>query len=149
MIALDTNILARFYVDDPGDPEAARQRPIARQILTESVSLFVPLTVVLELEWVLRAFYRFRPEQIVHVLEHLLGLANVNTEASERIAAALPLTAEGMDFADALHLAGSDHCKALYTFDDRRFARHARRLESAVPVLVPALADERGEGDDG
>ena len=23
MIALDTNILARFYVDDPGDPEAA------------------------------------------------------------------------------------------------------------------------------
>jgi hypothetical protein len=49
MIALDTNILARFYVDDPGDPEAAKQRPIARQILTESVSLFVPLTVVLEL----------------------------------------------------------------------------------------------------
>jgi len=149
MIALDTNILARFYVDDPGDPEAARQRPIARQILTESPSLFVPLTVVLELEWVLRAFYRFRPEQIVRVLEHLLGLANVNTEASGRIAAALPLTAEGMDFADALHLAGSDHCKALYTFDDRRFARRARRLESAVPVLVPTLAEDRGPGDDG
>jgi hypothetical protein len=29
MIALDTNILARFYVDDPHDPEAARQRPIS------------------------------------------------------------------------------------------------------------------------
>lgn len=59
MIALDTNILARFYVDDPGDPEAAKQRPIARSIMTDSPSLFVPLTVVLELEWVLRAFYRF------------------------------------------------------------------------------------------
>jgi predicted nucleic-acid-binding protein len=149
MIALDTNILARFYVDDPGDPEAARQRPIARQILTESVSLFVPLTAVLELEWVLRAFYRFRPEQIVRVFEHLLGLTNVNTEASARIAAALALTAEGMDFADALHLSGSDHCKALYTFDDRRFARRARRLESAVPVLVPTLTEDRGEDDDG
>ena len=36
MIALDTNILARFYVDDPADPEASRQRPIARRIVAES-----------------------------------------------------------------------------------------------------------------
>ncbi|WP_295888832.1 type II toxin-antitoxin system VapC family toxin [uncultured Thiohalocapsa sp.] len=139
MIALDTNILARFYVDDPGDPEAAKQRPIARQILTERPSLFVPLTVVLELEWVLRAFYRFETAQIVQVLEHLLGLGHVNTEESERIAAALPLAVAGMDFADALHLAGSQHCEALYSFDDRRFARRASRLGSVVPVVVPTL----------
>jgi len=42
--------LARFYVEDPNDPEAAKQRPIARRILTDSPHLFVPLTVVLELE---------------------------------------------------------------------------------------------------
>ena len=137
MIAVDTNILARFYVDDPGDPEAAKQRPIARAIMADSPSLFVPMTVVLELEWVLRAFYRFEPAKIVRVLEHLLGLGHVNTEESERIAAALQLTAEGMDFADALHLAGSHHCEALYTFDDRRFARRARRLRCAPPVQVP------------
>ena len=35
MIALDTNILVRFYVDDPGDSEATKQRPIAREILTK------------------------------------------------------------------------------------------------------------------
>lgn len=149
MIALDTNILARFYVEDPGDPEAAKQRPIARQILTQSTSLFVPLTVVLELEWVLRAFYRFEAAQIVGVLEHLLGLGHVNTEESERIAAALPLAAAGMDFADALHLAGSQHCEALYSFDDRRFARRARRLGSAVPVVVPALTEDCSGFDDG
>lgn len=50
MIGLDTHILARFYVDDPNDPEAAKQRPVARRILVESPQLFVPLTVVLELE---------------------------------------------------------------------------------------------------
>ena len=138
MIALDTNILARFYVDDPNDPEAAKQRPIARAIMTNNPSLFLPLTVVLELEWVLRAFYRFEAPQIVSVFEHLLGLGHINTEESERIAAALPLTTAGMDFADALHLAGSDHCEALYTFDDRRFARRARRLGCAPPVRVPA-----------
>jgi predicted nucleic-acid-binding protein len=137
MIALDTNILARFYVDDPGDPEAAKQRPIARRIMTQSPSLFVPITVVLELEWVLRAFYGFDASQIVRVFEHLLGLANLNTEDAERVAAALPLTAEGMDFADALHLSGSAHCEALYTFDDRRFARRARKLADGIPVIVP------------
>jgi predicted nucleic-acid-binding protein len=138
MIALDTNILARFYVDDPGDPEAARQRPIARRIMTESPSLFVPITVVLELEWVLRAFYAFERSQIVRVFEHLLGLGNVNTEESERVAAALPLAAQGMDFADALHLSASAHCGALYTFDDRRFARRAERLATGTRVIVPA-----------
>lgn len=142
MIALDTNILARFYVDDPGDPEAARQQPIARRILTESPSLFVPITVVLELEWVLRAFYHFDVRQIAGVFEHLLGLRNVNTEEAERIAAALRLTEAGMDFADALHLTGSSHCEALYTFDDRRFARRARRLTDATQVLVPTAQTE-------
>lgn len=137
MIALDANILARFYVDDPGDPEAAKQRPIARRIMTESQSLFVPITVVLELEWVLRAFYGFDASQTVRVFEHLLGLAHVNIEEAERVAAALPLAAKGMDFADALHLSGSTHCEALYTFDDRRFARRARRLADGTPVIVP------------
>jgi predicted nucleic acid-binding protein len=36
MIALDTNVLARFYCDDPEDPEAGRQRPIARRIVLGS-----------------------------------------------------------------------------------------------------------------
>jgi predicted nucleic-acid-binding protein len=137
MIALDTNILARFYVEDPGDPEAAKQRAVARRIMTQSPSLFVPITVVLELEWVLRAFYGFDASQIARVFEHLLGLVHVNTEEAERVAAALPLAAQGMDFADALHLSGSTHCEALYTFDDRRFARRARRLADGTPVIVP------------
>jgi predicted nucleic-acid-binding protein len=105
--------------------------------------------VVLELEWVLRAFYRFDAAQIVRVIEHLLGLGHVNTEDSERIAIALPLTAMGMDFADALHLAGSQHCEALYSFDDRRFARRARRLGSAAPVMVPTLRPPAGDEDTG
>lgn len=50
MIPLDARILARFNVDDPAAPEAARQRPIARRVLAESSRLFVPLTVILELE---------------------------------------------------------------------------------------------------
>ncbi len=85
MIGLDTNILARFYVDDPNDPEAVRQSPIARRILIDSKQLFVPLTVILELEWVLRAFYRFQASDFRRVVEHLLGLANVHGLASHKL----------------------------------------------------------------
>jgi predicted nucleic-acid-binding protein len=137
MIALDTNILARFYVDDPGDPEAAKQRPVAFDVITQGPSLFVPLTVILELEWVLRAFYRFEAARVIQVVEHLLGLANVNVEDPGRVIAALDLLGRGMDFADALHLAGSGHCEALYTFDDRGFARRAQRLGTDTKVIVP------------
>lgn len=139
MIALDTNILARFYVVDPGDSEAAKQRPIAYEILTRHPSLFVPLTVVLELEWVLRAFYRFEAKDVIQVFEHLLGLANVNVEETDRVAKALALLAQDMDFADALHLSGCGHCEALYTFDDRRFARRAQRLATEPKVMVPTV----------
>jgi predicted nucleic-acid-binding protein len=137
-IALDTNILARFYVDDPGDSEAAQQRPVAYEVIAKSPSLFVPLTVTLELEWVLRAFYRFDAARVVQVMEHLLGLTNVNVEDAGRVAQALHLRGQGMDFADALHLAASGHCEALYTFDDRRFARRAHRLDLVPKVIVPS-----------
>ncbi|MDP2828679.1 MAG: type II toxin-antitoxin system VapC family toxin [Sulfuricellaceae bacterium] len=138
MIALDTNILARFYVDDPADPEAARQRPIARRILSESPQVFVPLTVILELEWVLRAFYGFAAEDFVRVVKHLLGLVNVSVEEWSRISDALAWHAEGLDFADALHLLASGHCAEFMSFDDRRFARRAKRLGVRPAVAVPA-----------
>lgn len=137
MIALDTNILARFYVDDPNDPEAAKQRPIARRILVESPQLFVPLTVVLELEWVLRAFYGFTAAEFVGVMEHLLGLPNIGVEDWPRVADALVWHGQGMDFADALHLRASSHCDELLSFDDRRFARRAARMNISPAVRVP------------
>jgi predicted nucleic-acid-binding protein len=138
MIALDTNVLARFYVDDPADAEAASQRPAARRLLCESAQIFVPLTVVLELEWVLRAFYGFDAEDFVRVIRHLLGLPNVSVEEWSRINDALAWHSDGLDFADALHLAASSHCAEFISFDDRRFARRAKRLNLVPPVVVPA-----------
>jgi len=40
MIAIDTNVLARFYCDDPEDVEAKRRRLIARRLeLAPAVTL--------------------------------------------------------------------------------------------------------------
>lgn len=124
MIALDTNILARFYVNDPSDPESITQRPIAHRSLTESPEIFVPLTVLLELEWVLRAFYGFAAEDFVRVVKHLMGLANVQIQ-------------DWAGVTDALHLLASSHCKELVSFDDKRFARRAKRMGLLPTVVVP------------
>lgn len=137
MIAVDTNILARYYVDDPGDPEAARQRPKAEQLLRESPSVFVSVTVVLELAWVLRAFYDFATADCVRVIEHLLGLPNVTVEDWSRVQQAVKLFAGGLDFADALHVSRAGQCERFYTFDDRKFARRAGKLGVLPEVVVP------------
>ena len=41
MTGVDTNILARFYCDDPDDPEAKRQRPLARRLMIGSSAILV------------------------------------------------------------------------------------------------------------
>ena len=137
MIALDTNILARFYVDDPADAESAKQRPIAHRLLTQTTPIFIPLTVILELEWVLRAFYGFAADDFVRVVRHLLGLAHVTVEEWARVSDALALHKDGLDFADALHLLASSACTQFMTFDDKRFARRAKRLGLMPLVVVP------------
>jgi predicted nucleic-acid-binding protein len=138
MIAVDTNILARFYCDDPDDPEAKRQRPIARRVMVESTSIFVPLTVVLEFEWVMRGFYDADPEEFRKSIEHLIGMPNVTVERWEALNDALHLYRQGLDFTDALHWACSAACERFITFDDRRFARRARRLGLRPTVSLPA-----------
>jgi predicted nucleic-acid-binding protein len=135
MIALDTNVLARFYCDDPSDREAERQRPVARRLLLESESVFVPLSAVLELEWVMRGFYELPAEAFCRAAEHLLGMSHVVVDRWEHVKDAVDLHRRGLDFADALHWASAKDCERLETFDGR-LARHARRLEIQPPVTM-------------
>lgn len=53
------------------------------------------------------------------------------------VADALAWHAEGMDFADALHVQASGHCEQLLSFDDRRFARRAKKLGLKPEVVEP------------
>ena len=131
MRALDTNVLARFFIDDPDDPETARQRPRAVEAMSGPV--FVPVTVLLELEWVMRGFYRLSRGEVGRVLGALGGLANVTVEDRATVLTALDLHAAGFDLADALHLARSQSCEALLSFD-RDLARRAARARVAPKV---------------
>jgi predicted nucleic-acid-binding protein len=136
VIALDTHVIARFYVDDPSDSEALAQRPAAKALFESGEALFVALTVLLELEWVLRAFYDMTPKQFEAVVLHLSGLPHVTVERISAVHEATNAHVAGLDFADALHLACSAHCQSLATFDDKRFARRANRLGLQPTVRV-------------
>lgn len=131
MRSLDTNVLARFFVNDADDPQAARQRPAAVAALSERA--FVTVTVLLELEWVMRGFYDLPRRDIVRALRALAGIEHVTLEDRDNVLAALDAFEAGLDFADALHLARSARAGAFATFD-RVLAKRAQRLRLSPAV---------------
>jgi predicted nucleic-acid-binding protein len=135
MRALDANVLARFFVDDADDAQAAQQRPAAVAALAERS--FVSVTVLLELEWVLRGFYELPRKDISRVLRALASIEHVTLEDRDAVLAAVDAFDKGFDFADALHLARSSRASGFATFD-QRLAKRAKGLALAPPVALLA-----------
>lgn len=137
MIAVDTNILTRFYIENQDDKEARAQRPIAARVMARA-GVFVPKTVLLEFVWVAQALYGFGRAEIAAALDHLTSLANVSIEDSSAADAALRLYRLGFDFGDALHHASSASCTEFLSFDRRSLAKPAQRHSLKPPVSVPS-----------
>lgn len=120
MIALDTNVLARYLVRD--DPRQAQIAAGLFQKLTTDRPGYISSPVVVELVWVLGKGYGFEPSAIVAVLAKLLEMPNLLIEDED----ALRLATESGhgDFVDRLiHFIGEHAgCETTVTFD-RRFAR--------------------------
>lgn len=134
MNAVDTNVLARFFINDEDDKEAARQMPAAVAALSGPV--FVPISVMLEFEWVMRGFYELPRKDIHRVIESLCGLENVQIEDREIVLAALAAYQKGLDFADSLHLARSNFCSAFLSFD-QRLKKRAKTAGLSPAVETP------------
>jgi len=129
MRAVDTNVIVRYLAND--DPaQAARTRR-----LLDREDVFVSLTVLLETEWVLRGVFGLAPADIVRALRAFAGLPRVTVENPAAAAQALDWAEQGLDFADALHLAAARPHDGFVTFD-RALAKAARRL-GALPVQEP------------
>ncbi len=122
MHAVDTNILVRLLT---GDDAVQTKRAAA---LFKKEAIFIPKTVLLETEWVLRRLYRLERASLVHALRRLSGLGNVEHEQPLVVAQALHWCEKGMDFADALHLASSGNASDFATFD--------HQMKKTAPVDV-------------
>jgi len=129
MRAVDTNVVVRFLTGDDPDQFALAMR------LIQGTDIYVPMTVLLETEWVLRYFYGYSPSRVVESLRDLASLESVTLENAESAAIAFKLTDDGVDFADALHLARAGLCEDFVTFDPR-LARRASDPELPSVTLL-------------
>lgn len=121
MIAVDTNVVVRLLTQDD------EQQYNKSLKLFQEQTIFIADTVILETEWVLRFAYQFKPDDNCRAFSKLFGLPNVQLENASLIAQVLQWYGQGLDFADAFHLAKSHHCSTLYTFDNK-FVRKAKDL---------------------
>jgi predicted nucleic-acid-binding protein len=129
MMALDTNVIVRFLTRDEPE-EAARAKA-----LIERGPIFVAKTVMLETEWVLRSAYRFGRSAIRAGFTAFLGLPGVTVEDETAVTRALAWYAQGLDFADALHVASCEKAEAFVTFD--RALRRKAEVAGTTAVTAP------------
>ncbi|MHB8474392.1 MAG: type II toxin-antitoxin system VapC family toxin [Gammaproteobacteria bacterium] len=129
MIALDTNILARFLLKDD-----EKQYRTAVSLLQKKQEYTAPPSVLLELVWVLQVNDCTRDE-IVIGLRALFGLPNFKPMSFERMAYALRWYEAGMDFGDAVHLALCTKTDGFATFD-KELGKQALKSAAFPPVSV-------------
>jgi len=129
VIAVDTNVIVRLLTNDHA-AQAARAAAVCR-----AGPVFVPKSVLLETEWVLRYSYRLGTDAILRALRGVLGLPNVSVEDPNTAVMALALLEQGFDFADALHVASSVRADRFVTFD-ARLVKRAQRASSLEVALA-------------
>lgn len=120
MLAIDTNVLVRLLVSD--NPAQSK----GSQKLFASEDIFIPDTVLLETEWVLRAAFDLSPADICTAFRRICGLHNVTVSDGQLIAQVVDWHEAGFDFADAFHLALSKEQDSLKTFD-AGFIKNAKK----------------------
>ena len=119
MIALDTNVLIRFLVED--DPvQSRRAKALLQRAIDSGEPCFVPEVVICEVVWVLETSYKVVRPEIAAVLGQLLLAQHLTFPSTERLRKALGAFTSGRgDFADYLirEVALDSGCESVATFD--------------------------------
>lgn len=119
MIAIDTNVLIRYLVQDHPTQSRAAAR-LLEEAEARGTRCFLSHIVLCEMVWVLESCYRRSHRHIVSVLQHILHTGFFCVEQPERLEQVVHSYQTGhADFADYLILAESqvEGAKPFYTFD--------------------------------
>ncbi|HEU4586165.1 MAG TPA: type II toxin-antitoxin system VapC family toxin [Gemmatimonadaceae bacterium] len=119
MIALDTNVLVRFLVEDD-EAQSAAAAALIEETLSREEGLFVSDVVMCETVRVLGTAYRVRKPEIVAILRDLLRAKQLVFTAPDSLSRALAAYTSGRgDFSDYLirEHARSAGCETVATFD--------------------------------
>jgi predicted nucleic-acid-binding protein len=121
MASLDTNVLVRYlWSDTDNEPQSALAIKLIRSAVQAGDTLYIPITVMLELEWVLRSNFKLSKTQVTATLSSLLACSELSFESEAALEVALALYIKGgADFADCTHIALAHVAgeSPLWTFD--------------------------------
>lgn len=120
MIAIDTNVLVRFLVNDDAEQAAAARELMAAA--SRQAPVFLCREVVVETVWVLERAYRFSRARIADMLVELTAADGLVIEAADDVAeAAAGYRRGGVGFSDLMILAACRRSEAqpLFTFDQQ------------------------------
>lgn len=121
MPGLDTNVLVRWLVGDD-DRQTLRAQKLFEAVRPSQASLFVPVTVMLELEWVLRSRYQFDKATVLGAFNALLETQELEFQDEAALERAMHLYRSGLaEFADCVHagICAAAGRAPMWTFDER------------------------------
>jgi predicted nucleic-acid-binding protein len=119
VIALDTNVLVRFLVEDDAKQSAAAAAVVERAVAADE-PLFVSDLVLCETVWVLSGSYRVPRSEIIALLRELARARHLTFAEPDQLTRALDAYAKGRgDLADYLirEHARAAGCDMVVTFD--------------------------------
>ncbi|MFM9979056.1 MAG: type II toxin-antitoxin system VapC family toxin [Sphingomonadaceae bacterium] len=124
MRALDTCVLARYLVGDDPDQTVLAEQEVAK-------GGFVPITVLLELAWLLRSRYQYSRPALADMIADLCRLPAIVVAEEGAMAWVDERLRRGADVADLIHIVAANGCEALVTFDDMR-----KQVGDNVPLKI-------------
>lgn len=119
MIALDTNVLVRYLVEDDAAQSARAAKRIAGASSTGD-QLFISSVVFCEVAWVLVVAYKVQKAELIRVLRDLLRARQLAFESADALVQALEAYEGGRgDLADYVirETALAYGCESIATFD--------------------------------
>jgi predicted nucleic-acid-binding protein len=128
VIALDTNVVVRFIVEDDVE-QSEKARAFFESLRRDETFGFVCDIVICEIVWVLESCYRFKRAEIAATLRSLLRTRDLCFESPDQVAHAVNRYQAGKgDVADYLidEVGRARGCTSTATFDrglanDKRF----------------------------
>jgi predicted nucleic acid-binding protein len=121
-VALDTNILARYLLNDI-PAHAERSRSLLKSAARGEASLFLPASVFVELSHLMTRRRSIPRQRVATALMQLLRLEGIHIQERDAVADALSFweTTGGLSFVDCYHLAltRSLGMSRIYTFDKK------------------------------
>ena len=130
MAALDTNVLLRFLLQDDAAQSAAANR-LVRAANATGDTLYVSVSVSLELEWVLRSRFKMGKAAVLQTFFALLETTELRFERASALEWSLSQYEESAtDFSDCLHaaLASMASEQPFWTFDKAAARLHGAAL---------------------